>query len=213
MCSQKSTAAMALEPKRSRGKLRVAAIMDAGAAVFTEKGYDGATMSEIAARSNTAIGSLYRFFPTKDVLADAILSRYWALLKESLDGIVERAPKLSPDAIADALVDLMLDLRSDRSAAVALVDARSEAADKRSTVRNSIRERLATLLVAATTTLPGAEAERMAAVLLHLLKIAPVVAEEEAGAGQEALIAEARELVRLYVGRAFSKAAALSRDA
>jgi AcrR family transcriptional regulator len=59
------------EPKRQRGHLRVAAILEAGVAVFTEKGYDAATMTEIAARSGTAIGSLYRFFPSKDVLADA----------------------------------------------------------------------------------------------------------------------------------------------
>ena len=37
-------------------------------------------MTEIAARSNTAIGSLYRFFPTKEVLADALLDRYWEQL-------------------------------------------------------------------------------------------------------------------------------------
>ena len=40
--------------------------MEAGVAVFTEKGYDAATMSEIAARSGTAIGSLYRFFKIID---------------------------------------------------------------------------------------------------------------------------------------------------
>ena len=37
-----------------------------------EKGYDAATMTEIAARSGTAIGSLYRFFPSKESLSDAL---------------------------------------------------------------------------------------------------------------------------------------------
>jgi AcrR family transcriptional regulator len=205
MSSQKSTAATALEPKRSRGKLRVAAIMDAGVAVFIEKGYDAATMTEIAARSNTAIGSLYRFFPTKEALADAILGRYQEFLKERLDDIAERAPQLSPSALADALVDLMLDVRTDRSAAVALVDARSAAADKRSMLRNAARERIATILVAATKTLPRTEAERMAPVLLHVLKVAPLLAPEDQG-GKQGFVAEAREVVRLYVARAFSRA-------
>jgi AcrR family transcriptional regulator len=31
--------------------------------------YDQAKMTEIATRSNTAIGSLYRFFPSKEALA------------------------------------------------------------------------------------------------------------------------------------------------
>ena len=34
--------AQALEPKRERGRTRVAAILDAGGAVFAEKGYDAA---------------------------------------------------------------------------------------------------------------------------------------------------------------------------
>lgn len=44
--------------------------MEAAAAVIAEKGYEGATMAEIAARSGTKIGSLYRFFPNKESLAD-----------------------------------------------------------------------------------------------------------------------------------------------
>ena len=63
-------------PKRERGRQRVAAIMDAAVELFSEKGYDAATMTEIAARSSTAIGSLYRFFPSKEALADALLQRY-----------------------------------------------------------------------------------------------------------------------------------------
>ena len=94
--------AQALEPKRERGRTRVAAILDAGGAVFAEKGYDAATMTEIAARSNTAIGSLYRFFPTKEVLADALLDRYWERLGVALDGVAERATRLSPGALADS---------------------------------------------------------------------------------------------------------------
>src|SRR5258707_570571 len=63
-------------PQRRNGKLRVAAILKAGAAVISEKGYEMATMAEIAARSNTKIGSLYRFFPNKEVLANALIAHY-----------------------------------------------------------------------------------------------------------------------------------------
>jgi AcrR family transcriptional regulator len=62
-------------PQRRNGKLRVAAILKAGAAVIAEKGYEAATMAEIAARSNTKIGSLYRFFPNEEVLANAMTER------------------------------------------------------------------------------------------------------------------------------------------
>jgi hypothetical protein len=57
-------------PLRANGKLRVAAILEAAAAVIGEKGYEGATMAEIAARSATKIGSLYRFFPNQESVAE-----------------------------------------------------------------------------------------------------------------------------------------------
>jgi AcrR family transcriptional regulator len=68
------------------------------AAVIAEKGFEGATMAEIAARSDTKIGSLYRFFPNKESLADKIVvgarKRYSALnffagtlLKDSIGGV------------------------------------------------------------------------------------------------------------------------------
>lgn len=202
MASQKSTAA-ALAPKRRRGRLRVAAIMDAGAAVFAEKGYDAATMTEIAARAQTAIGSLYRFFPTKEVLADALLSRYAELLGEALEDIRSRAGELSPAALADALVELMLDWEAQRAAALVLLDAQGDAAQRRSKIRGIFRQRLAAILMAATGTLPRARAEVMAVLLLHILKSLPLLAREEA-AKRPALIAEARELARLYLMRAFS---------
>src|ERR1700734_338123 len=91
--------AQALEPKRERGRTRVAAILDAGGAVFAEKGYDAATMTEIAARSNTAIGSLYRFFPTKEVLADALLERYAQQLMERFAALAQAASAMTLDAL------------------------------------------------------------------------------------------------------------------
>jgi AcrR family transcriptional regulator len=206
MSSQKSMVASttAREPKRQRGRLRVAAILDAGAAVFLEKGYDAATMTEIAARSNTAIGSLYRFFPTKEVLSDALLARYAELLGKALDELAHRALRLSPSALADAFVDLVLDLQSERAVALALVEARGDS-EKRLRLREAMRRQIATILVIATDgALPNAKAETKAVLLLHVLKAVPAFAAEEARA-REDLVSEARHLARLYIVDAFNK--------
>ena len=64
-----------LEPKRRRGELRVASLLAAAAEVIAERGYEAATMAEIAARAGAQIGSLYHFFPNKEVLADALIER------------------------------------------------------------------------------------------------------------------------------------------
>jgi AcrR family transcriptional regulator len=210
MASQKSTAVTALAPKRRRGRLRVAAIMAAGAAVFAQKGYDAATMTEIAARADTAIGSLYRFFPTKEVLAEALLEHYGTLLGTAFDAIEARAAGLSAAALADALVDLMLDWERQRVAAIVLLDAFDDAAERRSKIRGVFRQRLAAILMAAASGLPPARAELMAAMLLHVLKFPSLLAREEAGK-RAPLIAELRELVRLYVARAYAVAKASRR--
>src|ERR1700733_14693317 len=105
----------ASEPKREKGRLRVAAIMEAGIQVFTEKGYDAATMTEIAARSGTAIGSLYRFFPSKESLADALLLRYALHARNGLAEMAQQVADLTLESVADAFVDFMFVLQSQRS--------------------------------------------------------------------------------------------------
>jgi AcrR family transcriptional regulator len=201
MSSQKSTPAPALarEPQRERGKLRVAALLDAGAALFAEKGYGGATMTEIAARAGAAIGSLYQFFPSKEALADALLADYSARTSRALDQIAARAASLSAGGVADALVDLMLEFRAHRAVVVALIDARGDLAGERAALRNAMLRRIETILRAANPGLRRAKAETMAIMILHVLKAVPGLAEEEEEGEGRRLVAEARETIRLYV--------------
>jgi AcrR family transcriptional regulator len=128
----------------------VAALLDA-AAVFAKKGYDAATMTEIAVRANAAIGSLYQFFPSKEALADALLIRYAERVEYALHQIAERAVDLTPASLSDALVGLMLDLASDRAAALGLIDAGSDTADRRTIIRDAMRRQIAAILLTANT--------------------------------------------------------------
>lgn len=188
----------AQEPKRQRGHLRVAAIMEAGVVVFTEKGYDAATMTEIAARSNTAIGSLYRFFPSKESLADALLSRYVQHTTSSFTALANQAPAMTPGQLADAFVDFMLSLQSQRSLAVALVDARGGSDERRARFRETSRGGVATILRNAIPHLTKVQSETMAIVLLHVLK-AVAGANDEKPAARRKLLAEIRKLTRVYL--------------
>jgi AcrR family transcriptional regulator len=63
----------ALASSRPKGRLRGEAILEGALELFTERGYDATTMTEIAARSGTSVGSLYRWFPCKESIADALL--------------------------------------------------------------------------------------------------------------------------------------------
>ncbi len=188
-----------VQPKRKRGHQRVAAIMEAGVQVFSEKGYDAATMSEIATRSGTATASLYRFFPSKESLADALLVQY---AKYYLGGLAElrgRVSKLSLQELAGSLVDLRLELQSQRAFAVDLADARAAGGEeRRSQFRKAIVGALGGMLREVIPGLARAKADAAAAVILHTLKGVTAVGSMKPAAGQ-ALLTELKELLHAYL--------------
>jgi AcrR family transcriptional regulator len=190
-----STTKAGVVPTRQRGHERVAAILDAAAAVFAEKGFDAATMTEIAAAARTAIGSLYRFFPTKDLLADAVFGRYAEGMLDALDALAQQAPAPTPDEVAGALVSLMLGQPADRDVASALLDAREDGAAMRARFRSAIRERIA--LVLQGTGVPAGRAALMAPVVLQAMKALPVLLRD--GLDRDATAAEVRRMIRCYV--------------
>jgi AcrR family transcriptional regulator len=189
-------AAQGATPKRRRGHARVAAILDAAGGVFLDKGYDAATMTEIAAASNTAIGSLYRFFPSKEAVADTLLRIYAERLADGLAALRARAHALAQAQLAEALVDFMLDLRTQRSVALALVDARGLEASRQA-LRATMLADLGGLLRAVLPDVPPARIEPMSVALLHLLKGVGQVAQGDAQ--EMALLDEYRRLVRAYL--------------
>src|SRR6266403_2271293 len=98
---------IARAPKRERGKQRVAELLQAAAAVFAEKGYEAATMTEIAARAGAPIGSLYQFFPAKEALADTLVQNYAALLAADLRALAARASDMDTKTLVEALFGLV----------------------------------------------------------------------------------------------------------
>src|SRR5271154_1282570 len=94
-------------PKRQRGKQRVVELLNAAAAIFGEKGYESATMTEIAARAGAPIGSLYQFFPAKEVLADTLVRNYAALLAADLEELEARAGAIEIEPLVERLFGLL----------------------------------------------------------------------------------------------------------
>lgn len=64
------------QPKQKRSQERVEQILDAAAIVFDEVGFEAATTHAIAKRANTAVGSLYQFFPDKLAIFNALELRH-----------------------------------------------------------------------------------------------------------------------------------------
>jgi AcrR family transcriptional regulator len=189
---------LAKEPKRERGKQRVAALMDAGAELFAEKGYEATTMTEIASRAGAAIGSLYQFFPSKEALAEALFDRFAERWAASFARIEELAPGRSAPELADLFVDHKLRQRTDRDAAIALSDVVAGIVERRKPLGDALRGRIAAILSAGNPALGPDEAAAAAIIVNQIMKMVPALAstEDERAA---ALIGEARRLLALYI--------------
>lgn len=198
--SQATPAPTAKEPKRKRGIARVAKLLDAGAAVFAEQGYRAATMTEIAARAAAPIGSLYQFFPNKDVLADALVARYAEHVEAALDRIRAQVADLDGSQLADRLLDVLVAHAAERSLALSLLDARWEQPGVRPGVlRESLRKRITEILMLWRPQLPEEQAEAMSVVLFQAMKSLVQLHEEKRYPGKTEAIAHWRGWVQRYL--------------
>jgi AcrR family transcriptional regulator len=189
----------ALKPQRSHGKLRVAALLEAGGAVIAEKGFQAATMAEIAAKAGAPIGSLYRFFPNKEILADALLQRFVELVDRMFDDINRQIKSLSTAALTDALLRIVADLRGEGAAIRALLEAHADWSTKRQEFRSRMRRRIAETLALRSPKLDSKVARNMAAILLQNMKMVGVLREELRGDAFSGALAELRAMTRFYL--------------
>jgi AcrR family transcriptional regulator len=170
--------------------------MRAGAEVIAERGFEAATMAEIAARAGAPIGSLYRFFPNKDALADALIRRYRELIDAAFENIDTRRESSTTEAFADALLTSLVEIRGETQAAVvALLDAHPDGSARRGEFHDAFRRHIARTLKLRDPRLGAREVEDMAVVLLQNLKTMKSLSQDrDAGA-----IAELRAMTRLYL--------------
>lgn len=194
-----SSAREARAPQRRRGERRVAALLEASAAIFSEKGFQAATMTEIASRAATAVGSLYQFFPSKQSLAVALLDQYRDRLFGMLDALAARTDLRDADALADALVGLTLETRGERALALRLLDESGIGSGCRDDLRGGLRLRLAALLRARRPETDPAVLDGTALLLMGQMKVAGWLAEEPDAAIREAAIAQLARMLRAYL--------------
>ncbi len=186
-------------PKRARGKQRVADLLQAAATVFAEKGYEAATMTEIAARAGAPIGSLYQFFPVKEALADTLVLNYVALLAADLQQLESLAARLDIRTLVEELFGLLRAHPRERAAALPLAESRMDERTRRATFRHMLRKQIAAILHARAPALPAEAARDLAVVVLQLMKAANALSDEEAFPGRTAAQRELQALTVQYL--------------
>ncbi|MBD2773930.1 TetR/AcrR family transcriptional regulator [Iningainema tapete] len=93
-------------PKQARSRERFNRILDAAAELFAQIGYESVTTDEIAARANTSVGGLYRFFPDKVAVFHALVDRYLNQLRELFSTLhTDETTQMALEAYISLVVD------------------------------------------------------------------------------------------------------------
>ncbi|WP_411698489.1 TetR/AcrR family transcriptional regulator [Conyzicola sp.] len=88
------------EPVQARSTARLAALMDAAAAVVDEIGYERLTTAMVAERAGASIGTVYRYFPDRIAVLQALGARN---LERALSRVADEAANSDHDDWASAL--------------------------------------------------------------------------------------------------------------
>ena len=190
-----------LPPRRQqRGRRRVAAILEAAAALFAARGIEGTTMSAIASESGTAIGSLYQFFPNRQAIVGALAEQYLADWHRMRADIAARRPADDLAASIDAGIDARVKFHIDHAAVARLLETDRETARSLNELQTELEGAVAFL----THYGPGIPKSklRVYAQLINAMvngMMATIVHEALTESQRAALVAELKSAIHVYL--------------
>lgn len=171
----------------------MAALIRAATAEFAAKGYAGATMSGIAERAGTAIGSLYQFFPNKESIARAVRTSHVEDVERAL-----AAPRLDGvSGFVGWFVGAMIEFVHTHPAFLPLQDAPSST--RPHGPRNRVRRRMAEMIAGVA---PGVSEETSARLAECVFQVNRAMMALYAGARREDrdwIAAEYRRMLECYL--------------
>jgi len=202
MSSQNSTD-VRRKPQRQRGHERVAALLEAAGACFVEKGYEGATMTEVAARAGASIGSLYQFFPTKEALARALLEQYAEAVYAELGKLADPSTHWTIDEWAERLCGFLISFRKRHPAFVPLVESVPKPAADGLHIRRRLRAELQALLARRAPHRSDEETYAAAVVVQQMMKGAAAIQAEPGMPSRQAALLEMQNAMQSYLHGVF----------
>ena len=108
--NQQATPLVRTEPIQERSAARIDALLDAAATVVDEIGFDRLTTAMVAERASASIGTVYRYFPDRIVLLQALRDRAVQRYRAAMEALIEtRGPEQWWDAVecaVDAFVEM-----------------------------------------------------------------------------------------------------------
>jgi AcrR family transcriptional regulator len=205
MATESIQPALRRVPRQPRGQRRIATILDAAEQLFAEIGYDAATTNAIAARGETAIGSLYQFFPNKEAILRALVARFLEQLRALLDAAladVASQESLPLETVLDRVLDPLLALHASRAGMLHVYFAQSgwgELARAPLVLTDEIAARLDALMARREPTPTPDERRLRAQIVVEVVRaLLPLTATPD-GVLRADVIAEMKRLLSAYL--------------
>jgi len=184
-------------PQQMRGRRRVDGFLCAAAALITELGYERTTMSAIAKRARSSIGSLYQFFPDKKSVAEALRAQYIGDIERYWMALAKESHLLSSKELASRLVSLQLEIVGKYPALLGLLDVPpGKTGSKR---RELIRTRIAEVLTSHKPHLTRISALRMASTLQQVSRAMLMLYAQAEPSERPAIVAEFKCVLEGYL--------------
>lgn len=97
-------------PRQSRSRATVAAILDGMVRVLDQEGLEAATTTRVAQVAGVSVGTLYQYFSNRDAILFALQDREFERATDMMHGVLEGAGSADGREIARRIIEGLLEL-------------------------------------------------------------------------------------------------------
>jgi AcrR family transcriptional regulator len=187
-------------PVQDRAERRLESLLAHAAAVIAKRGYEAATMTEIASLANASIGSVYQYFPNKEAIASALRGKFAAELMERWSPLEAETRGFGSEALASAIIDRFITLANESPAFFPILNAAPSASHDPG-LKKRLRAQFTALLLARNPKLSKADAQQISSVALLTIKSLIILCGEVRARERPPVVAEHKILLGAYLER------------
>jgi AcrR family transcriptional regulator len=193
-----------VEPQQERSTRRLANFLDVAEGLFVEIGYEATTMTAIAERSGSGIGTLYHYFPDKQSMAFALFNQYTQKVEAYWKPLIEQAKTLSHTAFAETFLERVIEFLRERPAYLQL-HAAPIRFSRDPAARRALRVAIANAFRAKDPSLNSEKAMLAANITLQMVKGMTTLYLEAGPKEKPLVVAEYKKALTLYLGSVLSE--------
>lgn len=182
-------------PQQKRGERRVSGFLRAAASVIAELGFERSTMTAIAERAHSSVGSLYQFFPNKLSLAEALRNQYIKDIEQSWIALGRQAAAMNAEDLTSRLVELQIEIMKNHPVLLTLLDVPPISKAR----RELIRKRIAEVLLSHQPHMSRAAALRIASIVQQISRGLLSLYAQAGGSEKIAIIEEFKLVLTGYL--------------